>query len=415
MSAPPVADRPLHVVALVRSFGFPEGMAPTQRLRLVGKGLAEQGVDVRILITRVSERPPVVRNTAARGERDGVAFEYTAGSTVRSGRFLVRRLREARGVVVAALRVARLRAGGRLDAVYFWPGTRHWALVPWLWRAALRAAGVPVVSEENEMPWTLFEERSLMERLASPVKGFDGRIAISRWIEQWTRGEATRKGVDVAVLEVPILVDCAEQGVAPYPDGPPLLVFAASAAYEQTTRFVIAAMGPVWEEFPDCRLAITGVNPSEPRARWLMDAGRAGALDERIELPGYLDREELLALYAGARALLVPLFDDVRSRARFPTKIGEYAAAGRPMVASAVGEVDRFFTDEVDAFLCPPDDVAAYGEAILRALRDPARAAAVGLAARALAERAFDYRVHAPRLTAFFREVAARRGHGANG
>ncbi|MEI6727334.1 MAG: hypothetical protein WCN81_14075, partial [Actinomycetes bacterium] len=46
----------LHVVFLIRAFGFPQGMAATNRVRLLARGLIEHGVDARVICMRVSER-----------------------------------------------------------------------------------------------------------------------------------------------------------------------------------------------------------------------------------------------------------------------------------------------------------------------------------------------------------------------
>ena len=118
---------------------------------------------------------------------------------------------------------------------------------------------------------------------------------------------------------------------------------------------------------------------------------REPGLAARVDLVGYLSRAELLALYERAHALLIPLFDDQRSRARFPTKIGEYLAAARPVVTNSVGEIPRYFTDGVDAIVCPPGDPVAFGRAIADLLSDPARAALIGRRGRRVAETRFHY------------------------
>ena len=116
-------------------------------------------------------------------------------------------------------------------------------------------------------------------------------------------------------------------------------VFAASPAYRTTVQFILEAMATVWTRHPARRLAITGFDPDEEKGHWLRDLHAAGGRDARVEILGQLPRAELLDLYQDASVLLAPLFEDTRSIARFPTKIGEYLAAGRPVLTNAVGEV----------------------------------------------------------------------------
>ena len=234
-----------------------------------------------------------------------------------------------------------------------------------------------------------------------------GAVAISAELHEWAAGES-RGRRRLRIVDVPILVDVDEQQPGEYPTGDPVVVFAGMPGYDRTIRFIFAAMQEVWKTHPECRLAVTGADPADPKSDWLhAEVGKPG-LASRIDLVGYLDRPELLALYGRARALLIPLFDDVRSKSRFPTKIGEYLSAARPVVTSAVGEIPRYFTDGVDAVVCPPGDPAAFGRAIALLLDDPARAALIGRRGRHVAESQFHYALYAETLAAEFGAIAGR-------
>ena len=381
-------------------------MAATNRARLLAQALTEAGVRVRVLCMQAGERPPHVENTEVRGVYRGIPFEFAAGTTVRHSSFLVRRLVEARGWAAGAARLVQLRRRGQLDVVYLWFTSQRLEWRRLVYLTLLRCLRVPVVIELNERPWPLRDEQTTAEKRRSPLQGVAGAVAISRLLGDWTRREAGRLRRTVAVMDVPILVDVNERVPQPYPDDGPLIVFAGSPEYDETIRFIFAAMRRVWREVPECRLVVTGANPADPAARWLLSEMRRGPGDARVEIAGYLSRDDLLSLYARARALLVPLFDDVSSQARFPTKIGEYLAAARPVVTSAVGEVPRYFVDGVDAVVCPPGDALAFGERITGLLRDPEGAAAIGRAGRALAERRFHYALYADELRGGFTAVA---------
>jgi glycosyltransferase involved in cell wall biosynthesis len=182
--------------------------------------------------------------------------------------------------------------------------------------------------------------------------------------------------------------------------------------------FILRTMSVVWEQHPDCRLVVTGMRPAAVND--LLEREGLSEASHLIDAVGYVDRAYLLRLYGDASALLIPLFDDLRSRARFPTKIGEYLAASRPVVTTAVGEVERFFRDGETAFIAPPGDPGAYAAAVIAALDDPAAAAAVGRAGRRLAEKHFEFSRQAPALRAFLDSVCAlphssgrHRGRGA--
>ncbi len=403
----------MRLVVLTRSFCYPHGYASAGRARLVAQALTLAGAEVRVLCMRAVDRPPGAGNTAVRGEHQGVRFEHTCGRTIRAQGFLGRRWSEARGVLVAAARLIAWKRSQQVDVVYFWWGHLHWRLAPWLYVRFLRLLGLPVVLELNELPWSLLPQRTPADRLASPLAGFDGVLAISTVLERWAVEDARRSGRRLAVATVPILVDTREEPVEKSGDKPaaraPYVLLAASMAYKPAVRFALMAMQQVWQEVADCELVLPGAESGDPAADWLLDERRAARLDARVRLMPFLTREDLLAQYRGAVALLCPLFDEPLSRARFPTKLGEYLASGRPVVVNAVGPVADVLTDRVDAYVCAVGDPRAYAGAIVTAHLDPEEAERIGRAGRERAEQVFDYRRHAETLRELFADVTVSR------
>jgi colanic acid biosynthesis glycosyl transferase WcaI len=55
----------------------------------------------------------------------------------------------------------------------------------------------------------------------------------------------------------------------------------------------------------------------------------------------------------------VPLFEDA-----LPTKLLEYMAAGRPVVAAAAGQVSELVSSARAGIVCPPEDASAVARAI---------------------------------------------------
>lgn len=410
MSRASSSSQRLHIVFVARSMGFPEGMAATNRVRLLGRALVEQGADVKAMCIRVSEHPGRVLNDRVRGTCEGIPFLYTPGSTVRSDSFPVRRWREARGYVTALWELARLRNAGRLDAVCLTDSIYSWSPSVWILRRLLRRMKVPVISQLNEACGRLpswMPERCT--RLLSHLDCVSGVIPISGWLSDWAMVEASRIKRRIEVIEIPIVVDVLEQQASPYPEGSRTFVYAASTYYMRDTLYLLSAMRLVWQHYPDCSLVVTGV-----------DAERAGDLaaaqgqrpildDSRIEMRGRVSRDELLALYRDAAALLVPLHDDHSSRARFPTKTGEYLAAARPVVTTSVGEIERYLRDGETAYVSPSDDVRAYAAKMIEAIDEPVRSALIGVAGRRLAEDTFQYSLHGARLKEFFEQVVTQR------
>ena len=69
-----------------------------------------------------------------------------------------------------------------------------------------------------------------------------------------------------------------------------------------------------------------------------------------------------------------------------PLKLGEYLAAGLPVIAPRVAQCTERLRDGVDALLVTPGDASALAEALEYLRDDPSVRAALGLRARAAAE-----------------------------
>lgn len=393
------------VLFLLRSFGFPTGMAATNRVALMALALRENGVDVRVLCLRASERLGHLRNSVVRGSWKGVPFRYAPGTTVRSPRFIARRWHEVSGYARALVEIARLRHSGWLDCAFFVDSTDRWRPANWLLQLWCRLVGARVVVQLNEVPGPVVREPAALARRLSHLAQASAAVVISEWLAGWVYTEAARTGRSVAVMKMPILVDLSERATRPY-RSTNTLVYSASTDYGRDTEFILRAMKCMWAWGSECVLVVTGVDPAR-LAYWRRSAGLGNTVAEpRVVAAGYLSRDQLLASYDDAAALLAPLHDDVRSCARFPSKIGEYLASARPVVTTNVGEVARYLSDGDTAFVAEGRGVEDYAAKIMQVLDDPQSAAAVGLAGRRIAEEMFDYRLHGARLAAFFRSVA---------
>lgn len=97
--------------------------------------------------------------------------------------------------------------------------------------------------------------------------------------------------------------------------------------------------------------------------------GERFVLDGRVkDVPGFLAGLDVAVLCSRAEGM--------------PNAVLEYMAAGRPVVATAVGAVPELIEDGTHGLLVPPGDAGALARAIARLLADPGLARRLGEAAR---------------------------------
>jgi len=105
--------------------------------------------------------------------------------------------------------------------------------------------------------------------------------------------------------------------------------------------------------------------------------------------------------YMGACDMLVSPHVPNADGSRFfgsPTKLFEYMAMGKPIVASALEQISELLEDGHDAVLVSPGDIGALSEAMSRLLAAPEECARLGAAARETAVSRYSWRRHTERI-----------------
>ncbi len=401
----------LQVVVLGDNFGFPHGMAASNRVRLIARGLIDSGVSVRVLHTMVTERPGHVNNPYSRGVFDNIPYEYTSGTTIRDNRFLLRRWNEIKGSINALMIILKLWYRHEIDCLLLYSPWQSLISVGLLFQLLAKVLRVPIVAVLVEWPFISKNNLDLKLRdllVRRLLRAADGVITISKFLTNWCLQETSAQKRPIQVLEMPVLIDIKEFKLKSHVSNSTMVLFAGSPEYKDTICFVLDSMKYVWREKPDVKLIITGFSLLDARGKWLGKEVDTRSLLGRIEVLGYLPRDELLALYQKSSALLIPLFDDVKSRARFPTKLAEYLASGRPVVTNSVGEIPIYLHDNINAYICPPGNEKAFSLKIMQALHEPAAAKKVGLAGRQVARKEFHYEVFCFPLSKFISSFSDR-------
>ncbi|MFH0985837.1 MAG: glycosyltransferase family 4 protein [Candidatus Omnitrophota bacterium] len=131
----------------------------------------------------------------------------------------------------------------------------------------------------------------------------------------------------------------------------------------------------------------------------LKKAAEKLGVSEHVMFTGFVPHEEIAAYIAAADICVAPFEDNEVTRCKSPLKIVEYLASGKPVVASAVGEVPYMLGD---AGICvPPGDAEALARGVLQLVADADLRKALSAKARSRAG-IFDWDISAQKLEAFY-------------
>lgn len=123
---------------------------------------------------------------------------------------------------------------------------------------------------------------------------------------------------------------------------------------------------------------------------------------------GYVNRHDLNLYLAACDLCWLPLKDTGANRGRFPLKLNDYMAAGRPVIATDVGDAGKLV--RVGQFgLVVNDEPGALAQAVLQLLREPDLREEMGRRGRQLAETEFTWGQMADRLEKFYSYIGRQK------
>ncbi len=198
--------------------------------------------------------------------------------------------------------------------------------------------------------------------------------------------------VELAAPRAPIVV--VPHGVdpgtpQPPPERPSVLFFGRMSRYKGLDT-LLDAMGAVWSRLPEATLTVAGSGEIEDHP---------ALADPRVTVRAeHVPDEAVPALLAAASCVALPY------RQASQSGVGSLAKRhARPLVVSAVGGLPELVADG-SGFVVPPDDPARLAEALTEVLEDRERAARMGAAAAATAEREAGWDAVGEQTLAAYRE-----------
>ena len=177
-----------------------------------------------------------------------------------------------------------------------------------------------------------------------------------------------------------------------------ILVHAGQSAFD--LPFTMDCFAEVARHEPRARLMVVG----DDRGRFLVAARQRGIQDRLLLFP-HVPYDQLGELLACGDVMLLPLARRGLNLGRFPNRLGDYFAAGRPVVTNSFGDVGRLIEENAIG-LAAEATPQATAQAAMQVLSDPVLAGELGRRGREFAERKMAWRVVAGEVLGFYEQVA---------
>ncbi len=166
---------------------------------------------------------------------------------------------------------------------------------------------------------------------------------------------------------------------------------------------VLQAFTRIYRAHPEARLLLAG-KPSPLVAQWIRQEGLGAAI---LDL-GVVPYDRLPQTLGCADVFLLPFARKQANIGRWPNKVGDYMAMGRPIITSPVGEMETLFKAEPIGRLAD-DRADAFADAAWAVAADAQACSTMGAAARTAAELRYSWKFLADQLHDFYQGVVERR------
>ncbi|MCB9411285.1 MAG: glycosyltransferase [Actinobacteria bacterium] len=350
------------------------------------------------------------------GSGDELAF-LVPGRTTRPNLEVL----EEHGQTVGAARTSPRSWGRRMSALEPWWGVERrvqeseidvvvcWDRDPAVLGRAIglaRSLGVPVVHELTEYPDVVAPRPAILGTMHDAwfrrigIRKLSGAMVISEPLASYVRSHA---GGRMPLIIVPPVID-ASRFASDLPESaraPSFRVgyFGSLSRRKDGIDWLLSAVERANFLLSRNRIGIEiGLWGSGPDKSWLLDEIHRRGISDSVHLSPPIPSAEVVSAMQSMDALILPRPVSRQATGGLSTKLAEYLATGRPVIATATGDTGRFILDGKTALVVPPNDVTALANALCSLATDPLLAARLGNEGRELAMREFNARKHGLRI-----------------
>lgn len=239
----------------------------------------------------------------------------------------------------------------------------------------------------------------------SGTKRVKGLIVLTNALKEFFNG----KGVENIVISN-VIVDkgrfnATEQTINDERD-PHISYCGTVSKHKDGVDDLIKAFKIVNEKYPAYSLEIMGGFTSAYQdEEYLRHLVKDLGIEEKVKFTGKITLEEMPIRLQTSNILALARPDNIQAKYGFPTKVGEYLCAGKPIVLTRVGELDRLLTDKVNCVFADPDNHEDFANKLIWVIEHPQEAISIGKQGLSLVDEVFSPVSQCRKVLAFMQDV----------
>jgi len=192
------------------------------------------------------------------------------------------------------------------------------------------------------------------------------------------------------------------------PVEPNTVLYLGTMARVRRLDVLLDALKIIRETNDQVRLIMVGAGPDPADLDYLRRCAERNGLQSFVEFTGLLSMQDAHARVAQAAVCISPFFPTSILQSTSPTKISEYMALGRPVVANSHPE-QSVIIEQSGAGICVEWSAQEFADAVMTLLSDPVRAEEKAARGRDYVRRNRIYPVIAPIVAEPYLQMLADR------
>lgn len=168
------------------------------------------------------------------------------------------------------------------------------------------------------------------------------------------------------------------------------ILYLGTLAKARRIEFLVDVLKIVKVEIPEAILTLVGEGNDPSDRDVIMDKAKDLDVADSVIITGFLAREKAMSHVEQAGVCVSPFYPTPILNSTSPTKLVEYMAMGKPVVANDHPE-QRLVIEESQAGICVPYEEDKFAAAIVTLLKEPKNAAEMGKKGRLYVEKKRSY------------------------
>lgn len=387
-------------IKILTTEGFPVGLAASNRIMTYAKGFAEQNCRVSVHCIKPTEVPGKVFNHKKSGNINGVEYYYDGGKTILASSFIYRRIDNIKATFKMCFNLIREKKADKTDAIIYYSSSSSRALVLYF---ITKIKKIILLKEESEFPAVYLAGMNPVQKLfynKIHYTLFDGYLLMTKRLIQYFVKD---RKIKTPYLHVPMTVDYKRFHQTSHENSTCSYIAYCGVLNnaKDGVDILIDAFALIAEKFPDTNLYLIGDAATKNELNLYLEKIKKYHLSKRIILTGRVSKDEIPQLLCNSKILVLPRPLSLQAEGGFPTKLGEYLATGKPVIATVVGEIPLYLENKLNVFFAKPGSAVSISVQIKTILEDYQKAIIIGKNGREVVMKKFNYLIQSKDIIDF--------------